>query len=33
MDEDIRAMAEFDLFNLTCQEYGGEKPAACDKRM
>jgi len=33
MNEDIRAMAEFDLFNLTCQEYGGEKPAACDKRI
>jgi len=29
-DADLREAAEFDLFNLTCQEFGGEKPAACN---
>jgi len=30
-NQDIQAMAQYALFLLTCQEYGGEKPAACDK--
>jgi len=29
-NEDIRAEAEYNLFILTCNEYGGEKPEECN---